>query len=94
MLGTRFLVYIKHATQNVSIGISHLTFVTELIATAGLSSLGQEILQLKNPLNWRAIEQITRVDGGGDGGGVGASGEISSQQAKPGKTRETVVDLA
>ena len=42
---------IRHVAQNVSIGIPHLTLVTELIVVVGVSTLGHEILQLKNPLN-------------------------------------------
>ena len=45
------LANIKHAAQNVPIGILHLTLVIELIAATGLSILSQEILQPKNPLN-------------------------------------------
>ena len=50
-VGYWILANIKHATQNVSIGIPRPTLVTELIVAAGVSILGQEILQPKNPLN-------------------------------------------
>ena len=70
---------IRHVTLNVSIGIPHLTLVIELIAAVGVSIFSQEILQPKNPLNHKAIERITRVEGGGDGSGAGASGAGSSQ---------------
>ena len=53
---------IRYATQNVSIGTWHPTLVTDLIVGVGMSTLGQEILQL-NPLNWRAIERITKANG-------------------------------
>ena len=72
---------IRHAAQNVSIGILHPTLVTELIAMVGVSTLDQDILQLKNPLNQRAIERITRAEGACDGSGTGAFGAGSSQQA-------------
>ena len=85
---------IRHAAQNVTTGIPHLTLMIELIAAVGLSTLNQEILQLTNPLKQRAIEQIMRVEGRGDGDGAGASGTGSSQQARPTKTRATVSDLA
>ena len=85
---------IRHAAQNVSIGIPHPTLVTELIAATSLSTLSQEILQPKNPLNRKAIEWIMRADGGGDGGGAGTSGTGSSQQARLAKTRATITDLA
>ena len=78
----------------MSIGIPHLTLVIELIPGAGVSTLNQKILQPKTPLNRRAIERITRADGGGDGGGARASGAGSSQQARLGKTRVTIADLA
>ena len=63
-------VNIRHAALNVSLGIPHPTLVTELIAVVGENTLGQEILQLKNPLNCRAIKRITRVDGGGECSGA------------------------
>ena len=65
-----------------------------MIADAGLSTLNQEILQPKNPLNWRAIKRIMRADGGGDGNGAGTSYASSSQWAKPAKTWAAVVNLA
>ena len=77
-MGHWISVNIRHATLNVSLGIPHLTLVTELIAVTGVSTFGQEILQLKNPLNRRTIEQITKVEGGGEGNGAGASGPGSS----------------
>ena len=69
---------IRHAALNVSLGIPHQTLVTELIVVTGVSTFDQEILQLKNPLNRRTIEQITRVEGGGEGNGAGAFGPGSS----------------
>ena len=72
---------IRHAAHNVSLGIPHPTLVTKLIATVGMNTLDQEILQSKNPLNRRAIEWITRANGGGEGSGADASGVGSSYQA-------------
>ena len=37
-VGHWILANIRHATQNMSIGIPHLTLVTELMATTGLST--------------------------------------------------------
>ena len=51
----------------------------ELIAAAGVRTLGQDIPQPKNPLKRKAIEWITKAEGGGEGSGSGASGVGSSQ---------------
>ena len=51
----------------------HLTLVTELIVATSLSTIGQEILQPKNPLNRKAIDRIMRADEGGDEAGIGSS---------------------
>ena len=85
---------IRQVALNVSMGIPHPILVTELIAVVGVSTLNQEILQPKNPLNCRAIEWIMRAEGGGEGSGAGASGVGSSQQARSSRTRAIVADLA
>ena len=50
----------------MSLGILHPSLITELIAVAGLSTLG--------PLNRKAIEKIMEVDSGGDRGAIGLLG--------------------
>ena len=84
-VGHWILGNIIHAAKNVSIGIPHLTLVTELIATVGVSTLNQEILHLKNPLNRKAIAWITRAEDSDDGSGASASG--AGPHSRPDRAR-------
>ena len=68
-----------------------------MIAIAGLSTLGKEILQPKNPLNRRAIERIMRAEGGGDRARAGSSrgerGGAGSSFLPVTQTKATFADL-
>ena len=88
---------IRHGAQNMPLGM-HPTLVTELIVATSLSTIGQEILQPKNPLNRKAIDRIMRVDEGGDEAGTGSSkgdwGGVCSSSRPTIQTKATLADLA
>ena len=53
---------ISHTVRQGSGGIPHPTLLTELIASHGIDTTGQEVLQPKGPLNPKAIERIVTLE--------------------------------
>ena len=53
---------ILHAIRQGSEGIPHPTQLTDLIASHGINTTGQEVLQPKSPLNPKAIKRIMTLE--------------------------------
>ena len=53
---------IRHTIRQGFGGIPHPTLLTELIASQGIDTTSQEVLQPKGPLNLKAIEQIVTFE--------------------------------
>ena len=65
---------IKHAAENTSLGIPHLTLIMELIVANGLDTTGDKVLQPKGTLNFMAIIGIQQAQGGNSAAIVSSSG--------------------
>ncbi|MCQ7926300.1 hypothetical protein NP234_24245, partial [Salmonella enterica] len=51
---------ISYAANNLTVGLPFPTLINELIAAAGIDTVGDEVLQPKKPLNERAIFRIKK----------------------------------
>ena len=85
---------IGHTIRQGSGGIPHPTLLTKLIASHGIDTTSQEVLQPKGPLNSKAIKRIVRFEVLQEASGASSSGAWAPHPARPTQTNATITDLA
>ena len=85
---------ICHTVRQGSGVIPHPTWLTELIATQGIDTTGQEVLQPKGSLNLKAIERIVTLEMRKEATRANSSSAWTPRPARSTQTRATITDLA
>ena len=85
---------IRHTIRQGFGGIPYPTLLMELIASQGIDTTGQEVLQPKSLLNLKAIERIVTLEMQHEGTRASSSGTRAPRPARPSQPQATITDLA